>query len=447
MKRKRWLLLAAPLCVVVLAASVAVAAPSDAEHATTPSSTTSMRSGRSPLPACTTEIPVSPSPMLRPSESPDAMRDAQLRRGRCVPVSRCHGRRGPRRRRGGCSSPKDADPTTRPANAVSASCIRPCESGGNYGDQHGQVPAGLGCLPVHAAAPGASHRRDLAVVGPRRRGSRGCSPADQDAMAAAALRAAGFGALGRRLSLEPGSSGPAIATRSRRPCRAPAAGAWTRPCRACRRPRPVPRDGAGSRGRGAEPACRSGTDAGTVPSRLPTSSSARSATTGPGCSTPTPIPWRWDIDRIRARHPPGGAALLAPGRLPPLGRLAPHRDRDRRRAWRAGCVFEWRRPSSRAGISRRLRHGLRAPRLELREARPDHLGRRGPLPRRAGRRVQAPARPGAARAVRRRPGRGRGRPRRARSTSCSRSSTRRRSPRPRSPRCTRPASSPAKRSS
>ena len=56
--------------------------------------------------------------------------------------------------------------------------------------------------------------------------------------------------------------------------------------------------------------------------------------------------------------------------------------------------------------------GVRPPRLELREARPDHLGRRGALPRRDGHRVQAAARPGAARDVRGRPGRRRGRPRR-----------------------------------
>ena len=66
------------------------------------------------------------------------------------------------------------------------------------------------------------------------------------------------------------------------------------------------------------------------------------------------IPWQWDIDRIRGGTRREVPRLLAPGRLPPLGRLA--RTLSEIGSALAGwLVFEWRRPSSRAGISRRLR--------------------------------------------------------------------------------------------
>ena len=123
------------------------------------------------------------------------------------------------------------------------------------------------------------------------------------------------------------------------------------------------------------------------------------------------IPWQWDIDRIRRGTRREVPRLLASGRLPPLGRLG-RTLVEIGGALGGWLVFEWRRPSSRAGISRRLRTGVRTARVELREARPDHLRRRGALPRRAGQRVQAAARPGAAGAVRRRAGGGRDRPRR-----------------------------------
>ena len=66
------------------------------------------------------------------------------------------------------------------------------------------------------------------------------------------------------------------------------------------------------------------------------------------------LPWQWDIDRIRRGTRREVPRLLAPGRLPPLGRLS------RTLVEIGGAVagwllFEWRRPSSRSGISRRLR--------------------------------------------------------------------------------------------
>ncbi len=66
------------------------------------------------------------------------------------------------------------------------------------------------------------------------------------------------------------------------------------------------------------------------------------------------IPWQWDIDRIRRGTRREVPRLLAPGRVPPLGRLA-RTVIEIGSALAGWLVFEWRRPSSRAGISRRLR--------------------------------------------------------------------------------------------
>jgi ubiquinone biosynthesis protein len=78
---------------------------------------------------------------------------------------------------------------------------------------------------------------------------------------------------------------------------------------------------------------------------------------GPWVLDPDEIPWRWEIDRLRRGCRQEVRRLLAPGRVPPLGRLA------RTLASIAGAlagwlVFEYRRPSSRAGISRRLRRSF-----------------------------------------------------------------------------------------
>ena len=43
---------------------------------------------------------------------------------------------------------------------------------------------------------------------------------------------------------------------------------------------------------------------------------------GPWVLDPDEIPWRWDIDRLRRGTRVEVADLLAPGRMPPLGRLA-----------------------------------------------------------------------------------------------------------------------------
>jgi ubiquinone biosynthesis protein len=69
------------------------------------------------------------------------------------------------------------------------------------------------------------------------------------------------------------------------------------------------------------------------------------------------IPWQWDIDRIRRGTKREVPRLLARNRLPPLGRLS--RTLVEIGSALAGwLVFEWRRPSSRAGISRRLRRAF-----------------------------------------------------------------------------------------
>jgi ubiquinone biosynthesis protein len=66
------------------------------------------------------------------------------------------------------------------------------------------------------------------------------------------------------------------------------------------------------------------------------------------------IPWQWEIDRIRRGTRREVPRLLAPGRLPPLGRLT-RTLTEIGGALGGWLLFEWRRPSSRAGISRRLR--------------------------------------------------------------------------------------------
>jgi ubiquinone biosynthesis protein len=69
------------------------------------------------------------------------------------------------------------------------------------------------------------------------------------------------------------------------------------------------------------------------------------------------IPWRWDVARLRRGARMQVARLLQPGRVPPVGRLL-------RVLWTIGAalaawfVLEWRRPSSRAGISRRMRRAF-----------------------------------------------------------------------------------------
>src|SRR5262249_52837779 len=78
---------------------------------------------------------------------------------------------------------------------------------------------------------------------------------------------------------------------------------------------------------------------------------------GPWVLDPDDIPWRWEVDRIRRGTIVEVRRLLRPTRFPPVARLV-----------RVVCVigaalagwllFEWRRPSSRAGISRRMRRAF-----------------------------------------------------------------------------------------
>jgi ubiquinone biosynthesis protein len=78
---------------------------------------------------------------------------------------------------------------------------------------------------------------------------------------------------------------------------------------------------------------------------------------GPWVIDPEALPWRWEIDRLRRGTRQEVPLLLARGRVPPLGRLA------RTVAIIGGAiagwaVFEYRRPQSRRGISRRLRNAF-----------------------------------------------------------------------------------------
>ncbi len=78
---------------------------------------------------------------------------------------------------------------------------------------------------------------------------------------------------------------------------------------------------------------------------------------GPWVLDPDEIPWRWEIDRLRRGSRQEVRRLLAPGRLPPLGRLA-RTVTSISGALAGWFVFEYRRPGSRAGISRRLRRSF-----------------------------------------------------------------------------------------
>jgi ubiquinone biosynthesis protein len=78
---------------------------------------------------------------------------------------------------------------------------------------------------------------------------------------------------------------------------------------------------------------------------------------GPWVLDPAAIPWRWEADRLRRGTRMEVPRLLASGRIPPLGRLV--------RvvtvvggALLAWFLLEWRRPGSRAAISRRLRRAF-----------------------------------------------------------------------------------------
>ena len=170
---------------------------------------------------------------------------------------------------------------------------------------------------------------------------------------------------------------------------------------------------------------------------------------GPWVVDPDAMAWRADVDR-RAR--PGADSSRAgskPGALPPIGPGRPGRRPGRRRARAAGTPID-RREGRRSRPARPRPPAaprVRRARADLHQARPDHLGRRRPVPRGAGR----PSSSCCATACR---------PSRstscagssssisaARSTTCSSASTARRSRRRRSRRCTRPGCAPAKKSS
>src|SRR5262249_2484472 len=78
---------------------------------------------------------------------------------------------------------------------------------------------------------------------------------------------------------------------------------------------------------------------------------------GPWILDPSRLPWRWDIERVRGGTRAEVPRLLVIPRIPPLARLA-------RVVWSIGgagagwMAWEWRRPQSRPGISRRLRRAF-----------------------------------------------------------------------------------------
>ena len=114
------------------------------------------------------------------------------------------------------------------------------------------------------------------------------------------------------------------------------------------------------------------------------------------------MPWREAVDEIRwlTRH--DLPELIRPRRLPQGGRAFT----VVRRLGTAVGMWAWKgRGKDRSSQPGRpvppAAHRRRAPRPDLHQARPDHLLRRGPLPRGAGRGVQEVPRPGAGRALQR----------------------------------------------
>jgi ubiquinone biosynthesis protein len=96
------------------------------------------------------------------------------------------------------------------------------------------------------------------------------------------------------------------------------------------------------------------TEAGTGPERSPDLERWSFSDHGPWVLDPDHIPWQWEIDRVRRGTRREIPQLLSHRHLPPLGRTA--RTLTTIGGALAGwLVFEWRRPSSRRGISRRLR--------------------------------------------------------------------------------------------
>jgi ubiquinone biosynthesis protein len=113
----------------------------------------------------------------------------------------------------------------------------------------------------------------------------------------------------------------------------------------------------------SEPSSPSSSDPPADPQRAPESPASADlefgafSDHGPWVIDPDRVPWRWDIDRIRRGTRREVPKLLAAGRVPPLGRLS------RTVVALAGAlagwlVFEWHRPGSGAGLSRRLRRAF-----------------------------------------------------------------------------------------
>ena len=116
---------------------------------------------------------------------------------------------------------------------------------------------------------------------------------------------------------------------------------------------------------------------------------------GPWVVDPDAMPWRGDVDHAARR---GSRPRCPRGWRPATSRrsagspVSSARSAGRSAAGSSSSAARAA-ASQPAGLSRRLRHRVRAPRPDLHQARPDHLRRRRPVPAGARRRVQAAARP------------------------------------------------------
>ena len=84
-----------------------------------------------------------------------------------------------------------------------------------------------------------------------------------------------------------------------------------------------------------------------IPDRSPDLEFGSFSDRGPWILDPDQIPWRWEIERLRKGTRQEVPRLLAPGRIPPLGRLA-RTITEISGALAGWLIFEYRRPHIRA---------------------------------------------------------------------------------------------------
>ncbi len=183
--RKRVMLLAAPLCVVAIAASVAVAAPSDAEHSSGPK--LEKLHAERPIAASTRTADTSTEISIFEAEAKSIQRYVQFRAVTEYLTARMiqdyiAARAAEDAALASQRVQSSVSSNTNPGDFLS--CVRNRESGGNYGIYNS---GGSGAAGAYQFLPGtwnsiaaSAGRGDLVGVDPAQ-----ASPGDQDAMAQA----------------------------------------------------------------------------------------------------------------------------------------------------------------------------------------------------------------------------------------------------------------------